>query len=289
VNEISGGLPVEFDVISLNKSLAAFQRRRGAMGWGLALAWDVGALLIVLRALVSLRAGAFTDTDLALVVAALAFALLFTLLGLRVVRNSRPGGNTVRLDLTGIEIEYSDGVAVRVSFSDPSLELELYDFSDHPELGARGSLHSIVVGRRETALGEGAYRAIYRRLDALGLIVRSARARSPFIPQSIQPVIHYVRGHASRWSNRSVPPGLRAAKRAGHPGGRTVLPPSLSPRTKPSGFALWTMVLRKWAMDHRVGPTGVACSGGEACVANRLPHKLGATNSAGGARVPRLG
>jgi hypothetical protein len=168
------------------------------MGWALVATVDIGALIVVALARGALLSRHISAVQLALVVGWIAFAALGTGMGLHLVRKSAPGGETLRVDRGGMEIVYPDGEMDRVSFSDPELSLELYDFSAMSGVTYQGLLYSVVVRRRETEIPEAAYRAIYERLSALSLIVRSARARSPLIPQSIQPMIHSARGPAAR-------------------------------------------------------------------------------------------
>jgi hypothetical protein len=189
---------VEFDVSSPNRRLAAFQRRRRIMGWALVATVDIGAVIVVVVSRGELLSRQISEALLALVVGWVAFAILGTGMGLHLVWKSAPGGETLRVDRAGLEIVYPDGEMDRVAFSDPELRLELYDFSAMSGVTYQGLLYSVVVRRRETEIPEPAYRAVYKRLSELGLIIRSARARSPLTPQSIQPMIHSARGPAAR-------------------------------------------------------------------------------------------
>jgi hypothetical protein len=188
----------EYDVSAANTRLAKFQRQRRRMGWSAILVADFGALVVAYEALLDLRNGPPTEYQWSLLVSMLAAAALITPLGLRLIRKCAPGGKSIRLGTGAFEIYYLDGTNDRVSYLDPNLRFELYDFSAHPELAARSSLHSVVVNRRETELPEAAYRLIYERSRSLGLIRRSVRVHSVFVPDSIQPIVHTIRGRSAR-------------------------------------------------------------------------------------------
>jgi hypothetical protein len=120
-------------------------------------------------------------------------------MGLYLVRKSAPGGMSVRVDVGGFEIIYSGGKMDHISFADPNLKLELYDFTGvPPRLASRALPYSVVVRRAQTEIPGPAYGVIYDRLSALGLIIRSARAHTPLVSDSIQPMVHYARGKAQQ-------------------------------------------------------------------------------------------
>jgi hypothetical protein len=197
-NSLDERLVSEYDVSGPNQRSAAFQRSGRRMGWSTITIGNAGAALLLGHVYDASNAAPLTLVQWALVPVALAMAVLFTVFGARLVQASRPGARSVRLDPEGIDLRYPDGSADRIGFADTRLSLELRDTSIHPELAARIPLYSIVVRRRETKLTEEAYGAIYQSLSAHGLITRSDRAHSLLIPQSVQPMIHYVRGNSGR-------------------------------------------------------------------------------------------
>jgi hypothetical protein len=107
----------------------------------------------------------------------------------------KPGAIRLMIDDLGFDLVYEDGKVVRENWSDPTINFQLYDFSETSPGALRtpGLPYSIVVRGVTTVLSNDAYSAIVAHSELHSLVDSTAFGSRWIYPTGNSPTIHRMR------------------------------------------------------------------------------------------------
>ena len=125
------------------------------------------------------------------------FGLIVTGMSLWGASHWRRGAREVTVDEAGVHLDYGQGRRVDLDWTNPHVSFQLEDGSVlPPQVTAGGLLYTLNTATGDTPLTKEAFSDILTRAQALGLVVRSGRARVFLFPPSMWPMRYRIRGSA---------------------------------------------------------------------------------------------